>query len=414
MDKKKYELNTFVVEPNGNNEKTFCLVVDDAENGPIAQGSIKKSFITNMNPLFLDQIASKNNTVKNALFISHIDADGHSSSAVLSLGMGYNNKTVINVDYGFDFSTIKDKLIMADIIYISDLSPTQSDLDYIADTSQCQIVWIDHHESSKSIKTKANVYSFIHSVERVSAVALCWSFSAFIKYMKNYMDNEQYNYTSPQAIEQFKSKEFTMVSVPDVVRLISLFDTWADEMDDRINYGLQIADMNINSKSGYQMWGLLLSTNRTAASEILTGIINQGDVIKTYDIMQMAKYRKTQLIKCIFHIVRHKDGKTIEKDYNIALMNVNGFSSSFGDVLKEVDGCIRYYQLANGQYSYGCYSNKDNPEALNCEMLAKHFGGGGHIHAAGWTMSGNIVTGITHLNSKNGSDTKIMIIHIDN
>ncbi len=410
MDNKKYELNTFVLEPNGENNKTYCLVVDDDTDDGIAEGSIKKSFVKNMNPLFLGQIISNNNNVKNALFISHIDADGHSSSAVLSLGLGYNNKTVINIDYGFDFSSIKDKLIAADIIYISDLSPTQADMDYIADTSMCQVVWIDHHESSKSVKTKPNVYSFIHSVERVSAVALCWSFSAFIKYMKNFIEND----IKEDVFQKFINHKFTMVSVPDIVRLISLFDTWADEMDDRINYGLQIVDMNINSNMGFQMWGLLLSNNRTAASDTLREIINHGDTIKTYDIMQMAKFRKTQLIRCVFHIVLHKDGKTIENDYNIALMNVNGYSSAFGNILKEVDGCIRYYQLSNGQYSYGCYSDKNNPNSINCEMLAKHFGGGGHINAAGWTMPGNIVSSITHLNSKDGSDNKIMTIHIDN
>ena len=391
-------------------EKKYNYFDDQSNNLIMTEGEMLRTFYQNMTNGFLREFIAlydKDLTSNlNVLFLSHIDADGHSSSAVLRLNFDGTNNTVINLNYGFDFKTIEDKLKEADIVYISDLSPTQDEISYIEETAKNLVVWIDHHKTSKSvnIKNPDKMYKFIHAELRISAVALCWIFTSFINIITSYFKNESQdlNYIQSINLETVKregildnSAHISVLECPRIIKLISLYDTFADEKDIRINYGIYLHDMNINSDEGMKFWNELIMKGLDEPQPLIDEILENGDTIMKYMENEYTRMRKGSLIRCIFHIIRHKpNNETVEKDYDVAMMNVNGFSQAFGPVMNDVDGCIRYYQTSSGDYSYGCYSDKNNPNYLDCEMLAKHFGGGGHVNAAGWSSKYNLVSSI--------------------
>ena len=54
----------------------------------------------------------------------------------------------------------------------------------------------------------------------------------------------------------------------------------------------------------------------------------------------------------------------------------------FGDKIKEYDAVIPFYYI-NGKWKYSIFTEKDN---VDCESIAKYYGGGGHKKAAGWVI----------------------------
>ena len=141
-----------------------------------------------------------------------------------------------------------------------------------------------------------------------------------------------------------------------------------------------------------KFWNILLGDIAGAGYErteiehnLLQELINKGEVIKQYIDSDYARMRKGQLYQFEVDII--SDGKHHVR--TIAAMNANGFSMLFGGVIEEVDAVIRYYQQSDGKWNYGIYSSKTRPTALNCELIATHYGGGGHRHAAGWVSTVN-------------------------
>lgn len=60
---------------------------------------------------------------------------------------------------------------------------------------------------------------------------------------------------------------------------------------------------------------------------------------------------------------------------------------------KGVDCAIFMYELEDGQYKVSMRSN----EKVNVSLIAQHFGGGGHVKAAGVTMNGTVEDIVTEL-----------------
>lgn len=379
--------------------------------------SIENDFFKNLTPSFLHKYVHlwSHDDLKR-LILTHTDSDGHGSGALLYKAWrtpNYENVTLYNIDYEFDMEQIKDKLAATDIVFISDLSLNQEQISYIEDNAGGIVVWIDHHISSLriEIKDRTKFYSFIHAEIGVSAACLVWIFLRFMTAIQrwlyggelddtkitretvtpqqivrcNVLDN--YEITSPK-----NAGEVRAIRVPNIIKMISLYDTFDDGMDTRFIYGYSSYNTNINSDEGKRFWNILLGDISGAGYErteiehnLLEELINKGEVIKQYIDSDYARMRKGQLYQFEVDIV--SDGKHHVR--TIAAMNANGFSMLFGGVIEEVDAVIRYYQQSDGKWNYGIYSSKTRPTALNCEPIATHYGGGGHRHAAGWVSPVN-------------------------
>lgn len=342
----------------------------------------------------------------NTLILSHNDPDGHGSSATIYFYEMQNDPAVINMDYNFDFSQIKDKLEKADLVYLSDLSLKQNQIDYIVEHTTGIVIWIDHHLSSANVKNpnKDKLYQFIHAEIGISAACLCYLFFKFIQCaITNPIKTPIEEITLDFLIPVYRIRN---VTINPVIKEISLYDTFDDDMSLDFLYGFEtMIEPNINTDEGLENWKGLLGYHFSYKKDgvfmdvsyytAVSGALNNvnrikeiGSYVHRYNANDYARHRKTMLGKFTFTIV--KNGK--ETVYDMVSLNIPCFSMGFGEYLEVADGCIRYYQKSDGTWTYSCYSSKNKDTSIDCEMIASHFGGGGHKHASGWGCQTNMVS----------------------
>lgn len=423
---------------NGYNEPSE-LVFDDR--------GIINDFFKNLTSKFLqDYIRLWNHDNLKRLILTHTDSDGHGSGALVYKAQkaDHLNTQLYNIGYTFDLTQIEDKIKEADLIFITDLSLTQEQITYIEDTATGKVVWIDHHDSSKKIKVKDNnkFYSFIHAEIGMSAAGLVWLFLVFTTAIQEWLFGGELDDTTINAdnvnVEEIKrrdvidnyaistvknrgkdrSEDRRVVRFPNIIKMICLYDTFDDNMDRRFSYGFSFYDFNINSDEGKKFWDTLLgdiahNMYEPCGQELLDELIEKGGIVKTYCDNDYARIRKSQLFKFDVEL-EIKSGVSIRRElHSVAAMNINGFSMAFGPEIDEVDACIRYFQKKDGTFEYGIYSSKIRPTAINCMQFASHFGGGGHLHAAGWNSVGNDVIPMLRHYTKFGRPVVIRITEQD-
>jgi len=330
---------------------------------------------------------------KNKLILSHNDPDGHCSSACIYLmNDGTTTHKVYNIDgYSYDYSDILIQLKEANIIYITDLALKDEQLQYIIDNSSCPIIWIDHHESSLSSKIDQpdRIVKWIHSEIGISAACMCYCNIIFMNALlsSDYTILEiKRQWETILGLEDGKSLQ---VIVPNIVRLISEYDTFHDDMVIQFTYGLQTQNIDINTAEGLQFWKDTIGIGGiNLSSELLSTIYNKGLIIEQYLEKDWERLRKNTLRETTILI---KQTDTEEYFATLAIMNADVFSMAFGEYLEKCDGCIRYYQKPDGSYTYSIYSSKTRKTSIDCGKFAANFGGGGHKHAGGWTNGHNIM-----------------------
>lgn len=95
--------------------------------------------------------------------------------------------------------------------------------------------------------------------------------------------------------------------------------------------------------------------------------------------------------RCIFSVARQKDLEF----YNATNKDLDGIIDQLR-ITEGVDCAIFMYEVGNHEYKVSIRSNN---QALNVSKIASYFGGGGHVMAAGCTMSGSIHDVINNLTS---------------
>lgn len=103
--------------------------------------------------------------------------------------------------------------------------------------------------------------------------------------------------------------------------------------------------------------------------------IRDGTAIVRYQDMQIADnikhYRMVKLVGC-------PEAPIVNlTDYTI--------SESLGELAKKHPFAVSWFQRADGMYVYSLRSRKENPAAVDVGNIAKSYGGGGHVNAAGFT-----------------------------
>lgn len=398
-------------DPKWNGESTISITDDNIVSKIISFGAgFFKSYYFHLKD-------NGQESKDNVLILSHNDSDGHGSSAVIGLWEKYtlnNNITVYNMDgYTFDYSTIKDKMMEADVIYITDLSLNEKQIDYIMENSKGVIVWIDHHISSNKVPDKDpnKLHKIIRSEDGISAAGLCQIFVAVMNKLVNKFYSDTIKEPSVSHNNDFleladRLSMFLLTRCPTIIKMISLYDTFHDDMDLRFQYGLQRMNMNINSDDGLKFWTEAL---HSTDMKIIGDIINTGEIIKEYLDSDWARMRKSMIIELPVTIVTRKNGKNVKEHKDLVAMNDNGFSMIFGNLLQERDGCIRYYQKGDGTWSYGIYASKHRKTSIDCEQFASHFHGGGHKTAAGWSNDFNTINQMYSTVKKDGR----VVIHME-
>lgn len=271
------------------------------------------------------------------------DLDGICSAAIMKYKypdiklIGLDNSDVLNVKIGEG-----EEVIMADI------SIPMDKMKGISIKTGGKFLWIDHHKSSmddykRFIETEPFKIKTVHEIG-VAACELTW---------KTFFPDQP---------------------VPIAVQLLSAYDVWDKSRFDWDNFtlpfqygmkldcGIDVDKFNtnifkINFETGYY-------------EQLFQVIYNSGINILKYQKEQNNIHAKIQWFE------------EIVLGYNAICINDNTHSSIIFDTIYDEtkhDLMILFYYIKN-RWTFTFYSAKDN---VDCSVIAKHFGGGGHKSAAG-------------------------------
>lgn len=218
------------------------------------------------------------------------------------------------------------------------------------------VVWIDHHLSSMDL---FNNYD-IEGVRNTSLCGAAWTYVYCHGWIGQYDDITKERNISTSFHNDPK--------IPMFLKYIDDYDCWKKlyKHTNDFHYGLTISD----------------PTDETISRLLVTddGIIGaiENVAFKGKDIQEYLNFENKE-----YHINMYGFEYVLPEEHGglrCFCINRKGNSLMFGDKIKEYDAVIPFY-FNNGKWTYSIYTNKDE---INCEEVAKSYGGGGHKGAAGW------------------------------
>lgn len=295
-------------------------------------------------------------TTTDYLVVTHsADFDGKCSQHIIKkyLTSKYPDAGIVwlSVDYGMDISDVdltpNTTLILADFSF-----PPERMAEIYNKVGR--FIWIDHHISAinNSIDHRYDYYEGIRDTN-YAACELCW------KYF--YGDTP----------------------MPTLVTKLGRYDVM-DRSEPQIfefQFGLQYLIDNCSTSKlrldENSLWYLLLTDYPSPEKySVLSMIVEYGQPLYMYD---RARNRATAE-KCAY--VTEFEGLRV-----IAHNNRTAFTTFFDDVYDENkhDAMLKYgYDHTSKKWTCSLYSTKDE---VDCSVVAKKYGGGGHPGAAGFTLT---------------------------
>lgn len=267
------------------------------------------------------------------------DLDGFTSAAIFKLK--FPDIELIGYDYGdnFDFKIEKEPVIIADVSF-----PIRTMIKF-ALASDFNLTWIDHH---------------------VSAIK---EYNDFIN-----DDNESYCTAVLEigiaACEGTWKYLFPNKKLPEAVLLLGEYDTWRNSDKDRWN----------NKILPFQ-YGMRLICNKPEKfpvelfenNNLIDKIIEDGKIILKYQDSVNQKLCKSSSFEADFQ------GK------KAICLNGGGFNSDvFKSVYDEDKHDVMLPFIFDGKkWNFSIYTTKND---IDCSVIAKKLGGGGHKQAAGFSV----------------------------
>ena len=357
---------------------------------------------------------SKNTTLKlkmkgkyNMICYHHNDLDGKAAAFCVHT---YKPKTIIDTpdsyfqctyDDKFDKHTEKDDVLIVDL----SISPsTYSDFLEVCRTART-VTWIDHHKSSIDIVAAhkdelqhiKNLTYFVSDC--ACGAALTYAYfnipAEFLKKIRLIEDNEEYNISAKYingAIDVTASKRdkkdpinhfwnnFRIV-LPKWLYHIDDYDCWK-KIDGFTDYFVLGCDSNNTAFTIYnrneerrvynRFWDRITDKNYTYC------LIQSGESI--YDYIHSRYHRE----------LKHTFEWTYEGTTFIC-KNGTGNSWCFEHLIAKYPAVILfYYDGSSGKWKYSVFS--DESSTYDCKTFCEKFGGGGHLHAAGFSTEKLIFT----------------------
>lgn len=265
------------------------------------------------------------------------DFDGYCSGAILK--KRFPNAEFIGYDYGEPFEIeVGEPVIMADV------SLPMSTMLKVAQASNYQFTWIDHHASA--IKDYhflvGNGKSPIHAIlqDGVSACELTW------------------NYCFPNE------------PMPEAVKLLGEYDTWRNQNKDRWDNEIMPFQWGMRSISN-SLETFPMDLFHASQAEI-DEIIEKGRLILNYQKQQN-------------EITCRGAFEAIIRGYRAICVNSNTFNSGLFESIydEEKHDLMIPFAFTGKAWKLSLYTTKDD---IDCSEIAKSLGGGGHKKAAGFQV----------------------------
>ena len=314
------------------------------------------------------------------LIIHHNDRDGIVSAAIIAAALHKNMLTSdkIEIEYSVQNYT-KPLSVVIDpkdakqysSIYLVDYSlSTTNDTCWAQEISKYTcFVWIDHHDSSIVSENICHDLKNIHGIriDGISAAALCWIYTH-----NAIIDLEVAKIQHNSHIDKIEALDLLVyMGVPKLIRLVHQYDIW-----DHSAVNMQPVYFNYGNQYDLDWWIDLLENHPVAyLDSVATDNINIG----SQKYAAAVKYNEQYCRDYGFETTLRVD----ENNYSVFAVNKpSGNSLLFGDIINNYDiVSVFNYVGPDACYRYSIYSREDG---VDVGKIARSFGGGGHVHAAGF------------------------------
>lgn len=271
-------------------------------------------------------------------FYHSADLDGHCSGALIKTA--FPDCKMIGIDYGQLFPW--DKVVSGELVYMVDFSLQPfSDMCKLED--KCTLTWIDHHRTAID--------------EYYSAVAKGVRFE-----QPPFLDT---NYAACELVWQHLDKTAALSEMPEAVYLLGRYDIWKHKDVTgalEFQYGMRaFAD----TRPEAPIWADLF------AGKYIDKVINDGVTLLQYERNQNAKF-----IQAYGFDVEFEGLKCIAA--NRGMSNSLLFDSVWSH--DKYDAMLMF-AWKNGSFTVSIYTDKPG---IDGSVIAKKYGGGGHVGASGF------------------------------
>lgn len=289
--------------------------------------------------------------------IHHNDADGRCAAAIVGYSNSKDNIEYVEADYALlktawletlldRIETSYDTIHHISQVYIVDFSLPEDAIKRLECVAE--VIWIDHHASAKT-------YSYHH-----------------LKGLRDFTNKGRsgcelaWEYCCPEA---FLSGEFG--KTPTIVKLIGDYDTWRLEYEDRCKPLIVALDAHQYMPDN-PVWAQMFGEQSPFELEfaIPQKLIEQGKTMILYRDGYTAGLRKSFGFETTFEGLQCYA-------LNIARMG----SMAFAEKMKDYDACLMFV-YDGSLFTVSMYSEKSS---VDCSVICKKHGGGGHKGASGFT-----------------------------
>lgn len=331
--------------------KTACIYHNQDLDGWMSAAIVKHWFLTVNNECNILNLNSPKDKIEVTTKRIKGKEDNLIDNTLYFLGWDYGNEIPDLSEY--------DKVIMCDISFplINMLEIADKLMD--SETLESNFIWLDHHISA--IKSNISVEADGIRNTKFAACELTW------KYF------------------------FPDESMPEIVRLLGMYDSFRHKGTDE---ELKVLEFQYGARQ--------VITNYEEAYKYLSRVLNESKDTPTTD---MVIYNIWDAGEAIYQYLCTEAKQTYKNGFEIELLEDNNtedesclyFTRKFICINKErfnpinfgidyhkdgYDGCACFH-YANGMWNFSLYN--DNGE-VDCSVIAKQFGGGGHKGASGFRI----------------------------
>ena len=307
---------------------------------------------------------NKNTTKKIKIFYHKSDMDGLTSAALIKYYYIYEYEkaaamSFCGYEYGDDTTHLLDDVSEYDIVYVVDIC-FHPFSEMIRLAKLANVIWIDHHYGAileyKKEKKKLPKNFKCHLGDKKNSKSAC-------ELVWDYL---------------FKGK------VPQTIENISLMDTWHHNEDNDIisfHFGAEAHLPDIYSVK----WNKFIEGDTEFYNEMQT----DGRLLWSYVLRQRLKNAEESAFEIEFEGIP-----------TIVLNTSDRGSHQFGRVYKpEKHGLMMVFNRKDGHWKFSIYTTSDK---IDCSAIAKKYGGGGHLKAAGFEIHGDkLPFSLENTNGKN-------------
>lgn len=280
----------------------------------------------------------------------HTDIDGKCAGAMVARytdNYDKNNYIPYNYDGDIPIDSVQD----GEDVYFVDLSFSDKSIKTIEElmAKNCKIHWCDHHETSMKFLEEHPEYNDIDGIrdKRESGCMLTWA------------------YFNNCPVEECGKK------APEFLKLISDFDCWHMVFEDSIPFKDYIESLNHEPTD--MIWNRFMKNHYRGVPDVEEAV-SEGRIIQRHEMKTYEAIRKANAYESVI--------KYGDKEMKCYVINNNGSSLLFGDDIYNHD-LVAIWHFDGEKYHYSIYS--ENPD-VDCSVIAKQFGGGGHRGAAGFLL----------------------------